>query len=110
VVEAGLSGLEDGEVDAELGELDRRVAVLVLEGAARASALREPPLGVACVEDEPAVGDGREARPGVPELRFAQCLVTVDVDQSLVADPEVVGDLVEDDASHLGPQALRIAV
>ena len=63
MVEARLSGLQNGDVDAELGELDRRVAVLVLEGAPRASALREPPFGVASVDDEPAVGDGREPDP-----------------------------------------------
>ena len=70
VVEARLSRLQDGDVDPELGELDRRVAVLVLEGAPRAPRLREPPLGVAHVDDEPALGDGREPRSGVLELRF----------------------------------------
>ena len=65
VVEAGLAGLQDGDVDAELGELDRRVAVLVLEGAPRASAVCEPPLGVAHVDDEPALSDGSEPRSEV---------------------------------------------
>src|SRR4029079_10676158 len=81
VVEGGLPGLEDGDVDPELGELDRPVAVLVLEGAARAPRLREPPLGVADVDDEPALGDGREPRSGVLELRLAHppILATPDV-------------------------------
>src|SRR6185312_3974505 len=70
VVEAGLPGLEDGDVDSELAELDRCVAVLALEGAPRASALREPPLGVAHVDDEPAVGDGCQPRSQVLHACF----------------------------------------
>src|SRR5581483_200899 len=67
VVEAGLPGLEDRDVDPEVGEPDRRVAVLVLEGAPRAPPLREPPLGVAHVEDEPALSNGRQPRSEVLE-------------------------------------------
>src|ERR1044072_5254232 len=62
VVEARLSGFQHGEVDPQLGKLDRRVAVLVLEGAPRAPRLGRPPLGVAHVDDEPALGDRRKPR------------------------------------------------
>jgi hypothetical protein len=34
--------------------------------------------------------------------------ITVDFDQSLVADPEVVGDLVEDDPAHLFAKPSRV--
>jgi hypothetical protein len=64
-------GREDREVDPELGELDRRVAVLVLEGTPRAPRLGEPPLGVPHEDDEPAFGDGREPRSEVLKPRFA---------------------------------------
>ena len=40
VVEAVLTGLQDRDVDPELSKLDRRFAVLVLEGAPRAPRLR----------------------------------------------------------------------
>jgi hypothetical protein len=60
VVEAALARLQDGDVDAQLCELDLWSPVLVLEGASRAPALGEPLLGVAHVHDEPALGDGRE--------------------------------------------------
>jgi hypothetical protein len=36
-------------------------------------------------------------------------LVAIDLHQPRVADPEVVRDLVEDDAPHRGPQTLGIA-
>src|SRR4029453_19509752 len=60
VVEDGLARLQDRDVDPELVELDRRLAVLALESARGAPALREPPLGVAQVHDEPALDDGCE--------------------------------------------------
>jgi hypothetical protein len=75
VVETGLPGLEDREVDPELGKLDRRVPVLVLEGAPRAPPFREPPLGVPHVDDEPALGDGREPRSGVLEPCFGHATI-----------------------------------
>ena len=34
--------------------------------------------------------------------------VTVDFDQALVADPEVVGDLVQDDPAHLPAKPFRV--
>src|SRR3954447_17793542 len=49
VVQQRLSRLQDGHVDPELAERDRRVAVLALEGAPRAPGLRGPPLRVAHV-------------------------------------------------------------
>ena len=76
VVEAGLPGLQNGDVDPELGELDRRVAVLVLEGAPRAPPLRKPPLCVAHVDDEPALGNGRGPRSEVLELGFEPVQLT----------------------------------
>jgi hypothetical protein len=60
VIDAALARLQDGEVDSELIELDLRVAVLALEVACRASAVREPPLGIAHIHDEPALGGGSE--------------------------------------------------
>ena len=36
-------------------ELDRRLAVLVVEAASRAPAFREPPLAVARIDDEPTL-------------------------------------------------------
>src|SRR5512144_2199071 len=58
VIDAALARLEDGHVDPELLELDRRFAVLVREPARRAPRLRRPPLGIAHVDDEPALGHG----------------------------------------------------
>jgi hypothetical protein len=46
-------------------------------------------------------------RPSPPRTRLYG-LVAVDFDQALVADPEVVGDLMEADPSHLPPKPLRI--
>jgi hypothetical protein len=46
VVGRSLAGLEDGDVDPELRELDGRLAVLALEPAGRAPRLRGPPLGI----------------------------------------------------------------
>jgi hypothetical protein len=70
VVEAGLPGLQHGDVDPELVELDRRVAVLVLETASCTPPVRGPPLGVADVDDEPALTDVREPRSEVLEPCF----------------------------------------
>ena len=52
MVEGALSRLQNGDVDPELWELDRRFAVLALETAPRAPTVREPPLGIAHVHDE----------------------------------------------------------
>jgi hypothetical protein len=58
VVEAGrLARLQDGEVDAELPELE----LLALEGALRAARVPRQPHRVPQVHDEPAVGGGCEA-------------------------------------------------
>src|SRR5436190_24370160 len=54
VIDAALTLLEDGDVDPELWELDRRLAVLVREPARRAPRLRREPLRGADVDDEPA--------------------------------------------------------
>ena len=62
VVENGLFRRQDGDIDPELWKLDRRVTVLIFEGASRAPTLGEPPLGVAHVDDEPAPSDGCEPR------------------------------------------------
>jgi hypothetical protein len=70
VVQGDLALLQDGDVDPDLPELDRRVAVLVLERAPRTSRLREPLLGVADADDEPAVRDRREPRSEVLETSF----------------------------------------
>src|SRR3954451_5536342 len=47
VVNAALPGLEDGHIDPELRELDRRRTVLVGEPTRRTPRLRREPLGIA---------------------------------------------------------------
>ena len=70
VIDAALARLEDGHVDPELREFHRRVAVLVREPARRAPRLRSEPLGIAHVDDEPALGDGGEPGASVLKPRF----------------------------------------
>ena len=72
VVDAALAGLEDGHIDPELRELDRRLAVLVGEPTRRTPRLRREPLGIAHVNDEPALGDGGEPGASVLKPRFGQ--------------------------------------
>src|SRR6478735_10961694 len=70
VVNAALAGLEDGHIDPELRELDRRLAVLVREPTRRAPRLRREPLGIAHVDNEPALRDGGKPGAGVLKPRF----------------------------------------
>src|SRR3954447_16030444 len=70
VIDAGLTRLEDGHIDPELLELDRRLAVLVREPACCTPRFRRPPLGVPHVDDEPALRRGGEAGTGVLEACF----------------------------------------
>src|SRR3954451_6788725 len=70
VVNAALPGLEDGHVDPELLELDRRLAVLVGEPTRRAPRFRREPLGIAHVDDEPTLRNGGEAGASVLKPRF----------------------------------------
>src|SRR6476660_308749 len=70
VVDAALAGLEDGHVDPELRELNRRLAVLVREPTRRAPRLRREPLGIAHVDDEPTLRDGGKPGAGVLKPRF----------------------------------------
>ena len=70
VVDAALAGLEDGHIDPELRELDRRFAVLVREPTRRAPRLRREPLGIAHVDDEPTLRDGGKPGAGVLKPRF----------------------------------------
>ena len=70
VIDAALAPLENREVDPELHELDRRIAVLALEVACRSPAVREPPLRIAHVDDEPAIRGGCKAGARVVEPRF----------------------------------------
>src|SRR4029453_9387901 len=72
VIDAALARLEDSHVDPELREFHRRVAVLVREPARRAPRLRGEPLGIAHVDDEPALGDGGEPGASVLKPRFGQ--------------------------------------
>src|SRR2546423_11327536 len=65
-----LAGLEDGHIDPELRELDRRLAVLVGEPTRRAPRLRREPLGIAHVDDKPTLRDGGKPGAGVLEPRF----------------------------------------
>src|SRR6476646_7924147 len=67
VVNAALAGLEDGHIDPELRELDRRLAVLVGERTRRAPRLRREPLGIAHVDDKPSLRDG--GKPGASVLK-----------------------------------------
>src|SRR5947208_7507915 len=67
VVNAALAGLEDGHIDPELRELDRRLAVLVGEPTCSAPRLRREPLGIAHVDDEPTLGNG--GKPGADVLK-----------------------------------------
>ena len=72
VIDAALARLEDGHVDPELREFHRRVAILVREPARRAPRLRSEPLGIAHVDDEPALVDGGEPGASVLKPRFGQ--------------------------------------
>src|SRR5436190_18764513 len=67
VVDAAPPGLEDGHIDPELRELDRRLAVLVGEPTRRAPRPRREPLGVAQVDDTPTLRD--RAKPGASLLQ-----------------------------------------
>src|SRR4051794_1663156 len=66
VVDAALAGLEDGQIDPELPELDRLFAVLVGEPTRRTPRLRREPFGIAHVDDEPTLRDG--GKPGASVL------------------------------------------
>ena len=70
VVDAALAGLEDGHIDPEMRELDRRLAVLVGEPTRRAPRLRREPLGVAHVDDKPTLRDGGKPGASVLKPRF----------------------------------------
>jgi hypothetical protein len=69
-----------------------------------------------CVVDSPTVPDHCADRSaplhiGSRTTHYSRRLhlVAVDLHEPRVADPEVVRDLVEDDASHLGAQTLGVA-
>src|SRR3954447_13644585 len=70
VVNAALAGLEDGHIDPELRELDRRRAVLVVEPTRRTPRLRREPLGIAHVDDEPTLRHGGKPGASVLKPRF----------------------------------------
>src|SRR3954447_6746212 len=70
VVDAALAGLEDGHIDPELRELDRRLAVFVGEPTRCAPRLRREPLGVAEVDDKPPLHEGGEPGASVLKPRF----------------------------------------
>ena len=77
VVDAALAGLEDGHIDPEMRELDRRLAVLVGEPT-RAPRLRREPLGVAHVDDKPTLRDGGKPEPASSSLAsFTQRILAV---------------------------------
>src|SRR5438105_10329771 len=63
---AGLAGLKDGDRVAELRELH----VAAFEDAGRAEGLVGDPGGVADVDDEPALGDGRQSVVQLFEARL----------------------------------------
>src|SRR6476646_6082223 len=70
VVDAALAGLQDGHIDPQLRELDRRLAVLVGEPTRSAPRLRREPLGIAHVDDEPPLRDGGKPGASVLKPRF----------------------------------------
>src|SRR5436190_17037401 len=70
VVDAALAGLEDGHIDPELRELDRRLAVLVGEPTRRTPRLRREPLGITHVDDKPTLRDGGKPGASVLKPRF----------------------------------------
>src|SRR5438105_11110136 len=70
VVDAALTGLEHSQIDPELRELDRRLAVLVGEPTRRAPRLRREPLGIAHVDDKPTLRDGGKPGASVLKPRF----------------------------------------
>src|SRR3954468_15406384 len=71
VIDADLTGLEDGQIDPELRELDRTFAVLVGEPTRRAPRLRREPFGISHVDDEPTLRDGGKPGASVLKPRFA---------------------------------------
>src|SRR5256714_8064564 len=70
VVNAALAELEHSQIDPELRELDRRLAVLVGEPTRRAPRLRREPLGIAHVDDKPTLRDGGKPGASVLKPRF----------------------------------------
>jgi len=66
VIEAALARFEYRDVDPELRELERRIAVFALEPARCSATVREPLFGIAHVGDEPAIRDG--GKPGTRVL------------------------------------------
>src|SRR5205085_12126081 len=70
VVNAALAGLEDGHIDPELRELDRRLGVVVGEPTRRAPRLRREPLGIGHVADKPTLRDGGKPGASVLKPRF----------------------------------------
>src|SRR5690242_10846077 len=70
VVNAALAWLEDGHVDPELLELDRKLAVLVGKPTRRTPRFRREPLGSADVDDEPTLRNGGKPGASVLKPRF----------------------------------------
>src|SRR4051812_39635689 len=70
VVNAALAGLEHGHIDPELRELNRRLAGFVGEPTRRAPRLRREPLGIAHVDDKPALRDGGKPGASILKPRF----------------------------------------
>src|SRR5436309_3814680 len=117
VVNAALAGLEDGHMDPELRELDRRLAVLVGEPTRRAPRLRREPLGIAHVDDKPTLRDGGKPGASVLKPRFVHaadsrspgdgclaCASVVSPDRPMVHElPVSRRDAVEDSSYRGGP-------
>jgi hypothetical protein len=91
VVNAALAGLEDSDIDPELGELDRRLAVLVREPTRRAPRLRSKPLGIAHVDDKPTLRDGGKPGPGVLKPRFVHAAAFSQSKRRLSRPRHVIG-------------------
>src|SRR5436190_6943815 len=89
VVNAALAGLEDGHIDPDLRELDRRFAVLVGEPTRRAPRLRREPLGIAHVDDEPTLRDGGKSGASVLKPRFVHAADSRSPSDGCLACPSV---------------------
>src|SRR3954452_16063606 len=105
VVNAALAGLEDGHIDPELRELDRRLAVFVGEPTRRAPRLRREPLGIAHVDDKPTLGGGGKPGASVLKPRFVHAQQILAVQATAVSS----GPAFRNDARGLRVILIRSA-
>ena len=91
-----LARLQNGDVDSELLELDRRFAVFALEIARWRPCVREPPFGLAHVDDErPGLFGkiaGSPARGGSGYVRVREAWRTLTINKWIDTE-QTVGEL-----------------